>query len=147
MDVCLFNTSEFLSAISTLPWHWHCKVTLQSVGQDKQFTEHFLHTKSLKAFPQGLPILPYWWMTFFTPWHGRYCSRAATCAWSLFTSFSLTVLAVCVRAVLSVKIIMSFLLFSLAASFCTSITDMIDTCLSPAFYVDAKLVKSSMSQL
>ena len=48
MDVCLLNVAKLLFAIGTLLWPIHCMFILQSVGQDKCFIEHFLHTESLK---------------------------------------------------------------------------------------------------
>ena len=57
MDVCLFKAAELLSANGTLLWPILRKFILQSVGQNKHFIEHFIHTCiSLKeAFTLEIP--------------------------------------------------------------------------------------------
>ena len=150
MDVCLFNAAELVYLLlAPCPGQFTVRLYYNQLARISISLNTSLMQKTEGGFTLGPPILTYWWITFFTPWCGRYCCRAATCAWNFLISFSLGVLAACVRAVLSVKIVMNFsiFLFSLAASFCTFMTDRIDTCLLPAFYVGAKWVKSSMSWL
>ena len=46
---------EGIKASGALPWPTHCVFILQSVGQDKHFIEHFLHTKPQEGFILGTP--------------------------------------------------------------------------------------------